>query len=72
LFVAAGRTPKFTFAWLVEKATRRAALQELIKMVPYQIHTVLTDNSTHFTSPGNTRSTTPDIKLDVQSHFLKS
>src|SRR3984957_10724458 len=66
LFVAIDRTSKFAFARLVEKATRRAAaefLQELIKTVPYQIHTILTDNGTHFTSPGNSRSAAPEIKL---------
>ena len=30
--------------------------------VPYRIHTVLTDNGTHFTSPGNTSSAAPLIK----------
>jgi transposase InsO family protein len=66
LFVAVDRTSKFAFARLVEKATRRAAadfLQALIKALPYKIHTVLTDNGTHFTSPGNGRSAAPDIKL---------
>jgi len=24
-------------------------------LIPYKIHTVLTDNSTHFTTPGNAR-----------------
>jgi hypothetical protein len=59
LFVAGDRTSKFAFVRLVEKATRRAAahfLHELIKAIPYQIHTVLTDQGTHFTSPGNPRS----------------
>ena len=66
LFVAVDRTSKFAFARLVEKATRRAAadfLQALIKAVPYRIHTVLTDNGTHFTSPGNGRSAVPEIRL---------
>jgi transposase InsO family protein len=66
LFVAVDRTSKFAFARLVEQATRRAAgdfLEELIKTVPYHIHTILTDNGTHFTSPGNTSSAAPDIKL---------
>ena len=38
------------------RATRSIAgdlLRALIKAVPYTIHTVLTDNGTHFTSPGN-------------------
>jgi transposase-like protein len=68
LFVAVDRTSKFAFARLVGKATRSAAadfLHELIRAVPYQIHTVLTDNGTHFTSPGNSRSAAPDIKLAI-------
>jgi transposase InsO family protein len=65
LFVAIDRTSKFAFARLVQRATRsRAAefLQELREAVPYRIHTVLTDNGTHFTSPGNVRSAASDIK----------
>jgi transposase InsO family protein len=66
LFVAIDRTSKFAFTRLVERATRREAadfLQELIEFVPYKIHTVLTDNGTHFTTPGNVRSAAADIKL---------
>lgn len=69
LFVAIDRTSKFAFVRLVEKATRKEAadfLQALIEIVPYQIHTVLTDNGTHFTSPGNVRSAARDIKLAWQ------
>lgn len=65
LFVAIDRTSKFVFARLVEKATRQLAgdfLRELIKSVPYKIHTLLTDNGTHFTTPGNGRSAAPDIR----------
>ncbi len=45
------RTSKFAFAELHERATRRIAadfLRALIAAVPYTIHTVLTDNGTHF------------------------
>ena len=69
LFVAVDRTSKFAFARLVERADRRAAadfLCELIEAVPYKIHTVLTDNGTHFTTPGNARSAAADIKLAWQ------
>src|SRR5579863_8029087 len=54
LLVAIDRTSKFAFTELHEKATRRIAadfLRNLIKAVPYKIHTVLTDNGTHFTDP---------------------
>ena len=37
-------------------------LRALIAAVPYKIHTVLTDNGTHFTTPGNTSSAAPLIK----------
>lgn len=56
LFVAVDRTSKFAFARLVERANRQAAagfLRELIETLPYKIHTILTDNGTHFTTPGN-------------------
>jgi len=55
MFVAIDRVSKFAFAELHEKATRRIAaefLRRLIDAVPYKIHTVLTDNGTHFTTPG--------------------
>ena len=69
LFVAVDRTSKFAFARLVECATRRAAadfLQALIELVPYKIHTVLTDNGTHFTSPGSGGSAAADIKSALE------
>jgi len=65
LFVAIDRTSKFAFAQLVEKATRRVAgdfLRALAAAVPYKIHTVLTDNGTHFTDPTGDGWTPKDIK----------
>lgn len=47
LFVAIDRTSKFAFARLVESAGKMEAaefLRDLVKAVPYAIHTVLTDN----------------------------
>jgi transposase InsO family protein len=70
LFVAIDRTSKFAFVELHEKAVRRTAadfLRRLIAAVPYKIHTVLTDNGTHFTTPGNTSSATPDIKAAIEA-----
>jgi transposase InsO family protein len=55
LFVAIDRTSKFAFVELHEKATTRIAgefLRDLIKALPYRIHTVLTDNGIQFTTPG--------------------
>ena len=45
---------------LHERATRVAAdvLRRLIEAVPYRIHTVLTDNGTHFTNPNKGNSPT--------------
>lgn len=65
MFVAIDRTSKFAFAELHERATRRIAhdfLLRLIEAVPYKIHTVLTDNGTQFTTPGNKASAAPTIK----------
>ena len=69
LFVAIDRTSKFAFTQLHEKATTRIAadfLRALIQAVPYTIHTVLTDNGTHFTTPGNKASAASEIKLAMQ------
>jgi transposase InsO family protein len=69
LFVAVDRTSKFAFARLVQKANRVAAadfLRELIRTVPYTIHTVLTDKCTHFTTPGKSPSAAKDIQLARQ------
>ena len=69
LFVAIERTSKFAFTQLHEKATTRIAadfLRALIQAVPYTIHTVLTDNGTHFTTPGNKASAASEIKLAMQ------
>src|SRR5258708_5410780 len=53
LFVAIDRTSKFTYVELHERATRPAAVQflrHLIEIVPYRIHTILTDNGIQFTN----------------------
>ena len=65
MFVAIDRTSKFAFVELHERATRRVAgdfLRHLIEAVPYTIHTVLTDNGTQFTTPGNAASAAPLIR----------
>ena len=70
MFVAIDRTSKFAFAELHERATRRGAadfLRRVIERVPYKIHIVLTDNGTHFTTPGNRRSAASDIKLALEN-----
>ena len=68
LFVAIDRTSKFAFVERHEKATRGIAgdfLRHLIVAVPYRVHTVLTDNGTHFTTPGNKASAAPLIKKAI-------
>ena len=70
LFVAIDRTSKFAFAELHEKATRRVAadfLRRLIAAVPYRIHTVLTDNGTHFTDPRSHGSAVPEIRAALET-----
>lgn len=65
MFVAIDRTSKFAFAELHERATRRVAadfLRRLIEAVPYRIHTVLTDNGTHFTDPKGNSPTAKQVK----------
>jgi transposase InsO family protein len=65
LLVAIDRTTKFAFVELHEKATRRIAgdfLRHLAAAVPYKIHTVLTDNGTHFTDPTGDGWTPEDIR----------
>src|ERR671911_1410804 len=65
LLVAIDRTSKFAFVELHEKATRRVAgdfLRHLVAAVPYKVHTVLTDNGTHFTDPTGDGWTPQDIR----------
>lgn len=59
LFVAVDRTSKLAFARLEEKANIYTAsdfLRALIEAVPYQIHTVLTDNGVQFCDAPRNRS----------------
>ncbi len=66
LFVAIDRISKLVFVELHAKATRRVAgdfLRALAAAVPYSIHTVLTDNGTHFTDPSGDGWTPQDIKV---------
>ncbi len=72
LLVAIDRTTKFAFFELHEKATRRIAanfLRHLAAAVPYVIHTVLTDNGTHFTDPTGDGWTPEDIR-EMQAQKL--
>jgi transposase InsO family protein len=75
LLVAIDRTSKFAFVELHEKATRRVAgnfLRALAEAVPYKIHTVLTDNGTHFTDPAGGAWTPEEIKaLRAEKAFFR-
>ncbi|MEM6889127.1 MAG: IS481 family transposase [Pseudomonadota bacterium] len=65
MLVAIDRTSKLAFAELHERITRRDAgnfLRRLIDAVPYKIHTVLTDNGTHFTDPKGNSWTASEVK----------
>src|SRR3954454_20262160 len=65
LLVAIDRTSKFAFVALHERVTRRVTanfLRALIAAVPYRVHTVLTDNGTHFTEPSGNTWTPDEIK----------
>lgn len=65
MFVAIDRTSKFAFVELHERATRKVAgdfLRKLVEIVPYKVHTVLTDNGAQFTTPGNKYSMAKEIK----------
>ena len=69
MFVAIDRVSKFAYAELHEKAKRRTAadfLRRLIDLLPFKIHTVLTDNGTHFTTPGDGGSAAQEIKEALQ------
>ena len=51
LFVGIDRTSKFTVAQLVATADRKTAwefLQHMLEAVPYQVHSILTDNGIQF------------------------
>jgi len=64
LFVAIDRTSKFAYVELHRQAKRRTAgdfLRHLVAAVPYKIKIVLTDNGTHFTTPGAGGSAVPLI-----------
>ena len=69
LFLAIDRTSKFAFMELHEKATTRIATNfrwVLLKAVPYKVHTVLTENGTRVTTPGNRCSTAAEIMLALE------
>jgi transposase-like protein len=73
MLVAIDRVSKLAFAELHKKATRRVAadfLHRLVAAVPYRIHTVLTDNGTHFIDPLHAGSAVPDIKAAIANGEL--
>ncbi|MES1936331.1 IS481 family transposase [Salinisphaera hydrothermalis] len=70
LFVAIDRTSKFVVARLESQANRRTAaafLDHVIEVLPYRIHTVLTDNGIQFTDSARYRD--PNKPLNRRSRF---
>ena len=66
LFVAIDRTSKFAVARLVETASRETAwefLEHILKVVPYKIHTILTDDGLQFAEQPRNRGKTPFRKM---------
>ncbi|WP_044045259.1 IS481 family transposase [Octadecabacter antarcticus] len=60
LFVAIDRTSKYAVAQLVDKANRKTAwefLEAVLEVVPYKIHTILTDNGIQFCEQPRNRNT---------------
>ncbi len=54
------RTSKFAVTQLVEKADRKTAwefLQRMLEAIPYQVHTILTDNGIQFAEQPRNRNT---------------
>ena len=70
------RRPTSKFAFMMHReggASHRGGdfLRRLIAAVPYQgPMLLLTDNGTHFTTPGNTSSAAPDIKAALEAGEL--
>ena len=74
MFVAIDRVSKFAYAELHARATRRIAadfLRKLIEIVPYKIHTVLTDNGTHFTEPRGKSWSVSEIKAMIEHKAIE-
>ncbi len=70
LFVAIDRTSKFVVARLEVSANRRTAaafLDHVIAVLPYRVHTVLTDNGIQFTDSARYRD--PNKPLSRRSRF---
>ena len=69
LFVAIDRTSKFAVAKLFDRATSESArnfLEYLITVVPYRIHTILTDNGVQFGDlPKNRKGATAMLRVHI-------
>ena len=68
LFAAIDRTSKFAVTKLVEQANRETAeefLEHLLEVVPYKIHTILTDNGIEFAEPPRNRITRRKTGFDL-------
>jgi hypothetical protein len=64
------RTSKLAAAELHDRVTRRIAaefLRHLVEAVSYKVHTVLTDNGTHFTDPSGDGRSPADIRRMIDA-----
>jgi hypothetical protein len=69
MFLAIDRTAELAFVELHEEAMRavvRDFFNRLVEAVTLKIHTVLADNSMHFTTPGNVASAAGLIKEAIE------
>ena len=58
------RTSKYVYANIYDRKTNQTALEflkELLKIVPYKIHTILTDNGRQFTLPVSSKKSSSSI-----------
>ena len=64
MYVAVDRTSKYVYASVYDRKTNQTAvefLKELLEIVPYKIHTILTDNGRQFTIPVRSKKSSLSI-----------
>ena len=64
MYVAVDRTSKYVYANVYDRKTNQTAvefLKELLEIVPYKIHTILTDNGRQFTLPVRSKKSSLSI-----------
>ena len=64
MYAAVDRTSKYVYASVYDRKTNQTAvefLKELLEIVPYKIHTILTDNGRQFTIPVRSKKSSLSI-----------